>query len=297
MGYKEFFPFGAQSIEVIFKCNRCDNEVKTEEFYLPKPNYLADRASDSHNESEQNASCESCGKDFDITISVGYADAYVSIDDVPDLDILEIIENSQEEDEEYYNEQIESILSSSDYHFIFIHEITNLKELNDVDLRNANLQKTLMRQIYSSVISCLEDYLSSTLIKEVLNNEENFKNFVKTNPNIKDRKFNLNDIYQELDKLTDVVKKELVDVIYHDLVKVKNMYQDSLKIEFPPIGSLMSIIKTRHDMVHRNGKDKDGNIININENIIDETIDIVEEFVTDLESRIRHREEINKLKS
>lgn len=50
-------------------------------------------------------------------------------------------------------------------------------------------------------------------------------------------------------------------------------------------------------MVHRNGKDKDGNIININENIIDETIDIVEEFVTDLESRIRHREEINKLKS
>lgn len=290
MGYKEFFPFGAESIEIVFKCDSCDNEIKTEALYLPSPNYLAERSSDSHNESEEYICCENCGKDFEVTISVGYADAFVNIYDISDVDIIEIIENQELDDEDYYNDQIESILSSTDYHSIFTHEITNLKELNDVDLRNPNLQKTLLRQIYSSTISCLEDYLSSTLIKEVLNNDENFKNFVKTNPKIKDRKFNLNDIYDELEKLTDIVKKELVDVIYHDLVKVRSMYQDSLKIDFPEIANLISIIKTRHDMVHRNGKDKDGKIIEITESIIDEIIEIVEEFAMDIESKIRHKE-------
>lgn len=294
MGYREFFPFGAQSIEVIFKCDACDFEVKTAELYLPKPNYFADKASDSHNESQESVCCEKCGKDFEITVSVGFADAYVNIDDIPDVDILEVIEISEEEDE-YYNEQIESILSSSNYYDIFLHEIENLKELNNVDLKNPNLQKTLLRQLYSSIISCLEDYLSSTLIKEVLNIESNFKNFVKTNPKIKEQKFGLNNIYEELDKLTDVVKKELVDVIYHDLPKVRNMYQDSLKIQFPEIGDLMIIIKTRHDMVHRNGKDKDGKTIILSETIIDETIDRVQEFVMDIETRIRPDEKMKEL--
>ena len=87
----------------------------------------------------------------------------------------------------------------------------------------------------------------------------------------------------------------MVAVIYHDLPKVKNMYQDSLKIAFPEISELMLIIKTRHDMVHRNGKDKDGKIIEITESIIDEIIEIVEEFVMDIESKIKNEEVLKKI--
>jgi transcription elongation factor Elf1 len=294
MGYKEFFPFGAKSIEIIFKCDVCNHIVKTESFHLPTPNYLAEKASDSHNGNQEDAICDKCNKNFEIDISVGFADAYVEIDDVLDVDIFEIIENFQEDDE-YYEDQINSILSGTDYYEIFIHEIGNLKDINDVDLRNSNLQKTLLRQIYSSIISCLEDYLSSTLIREVLNVDLYFKNFVRTNPRIKDRKFNLNDIYEELEKLTDVVKKELVDVIYHDLPKVRLMYQGALKIDFPEIADLMKIIMTRHDMVHRNGKDKDGKIIELNEGIIDDVIDMVQDFVTDIESRIKYAERLRQI--
>ena len=292
MGYKEFFPFGTKSIEINFKCDSCNNEVITEELFIPSPNYAAEKASDSHNESEESAYCVNCDKDFEISINVGYADAYVDID-VPDENILQITENPEDE-EDYYNDQVDSILSSSNYYALFLNEIENLKSLNDVDLKNSIIQKTLLRQIYSSTISCLEDYLSSTLIKEVLNNEENFRNFVKTNPKIKNQKFNLNDIYEELEKITDVVKRELVAVIYHDLPKVKNMYQDSLKIAFPEISELMLIIKTRHDMVHRNGKDKDGKIIEITESTIDEIIETVEEFVLDIESKIKNEDIMKK---
>lgn len=291
MGYKVFFPFGTKSIEIIFNCNECGEEIATEEYSIPHPNYFAEKASDSHNSMTVNECCENCGTEYEIDINVGYGDAYVEINDVKDDDILEIIEY-QEEDDEYYNDQIDSILSTTNYYDIFVNEIENLKSLNDVDLRNYNLQKTLLRQIYSSTISCLEDYLSSTLIFEIFNHEENFKNFVKTNPKIKDRKFSLNEIYEELEKIEDVVKKELLDVIYHDLPKVRNMYQDSLKIKFPEIGDLILIIKNRHDMVHRNGKNKQGKVIEINENIIDDTISKVSEFVLELESKIRPEEKI-----
>ncbi|RTY93875.1 hypothetical protein [Flavobacterium sp. GT3R68] len=290
MGYREFFPFGAKSIEIVFKCNGCGHEITSEELFLPKLNYLVD---DANNQSNEYAYCSHCEKEFDISVNVAFSDSYVEISDVPSLDILDIIENSDNDD--YYNEQIDSILSGSDYYDIFLVEMENLKSLNDVDLKSKELQNTLLRQIYSSVISCLEDYLSSTLINEVLNKEENFKNFVKTNPKIKERKFSLNDIYQELDKINDIVKKELVDVIYHDLPKVRNMYQDSLKIQFPEIADLMSIIKTRHDMVHRNGKDKEGNVIRITESTIDDIIEIVEEFAMDIESKVRHTGVLGKI--
>lgn len=292
MGYKEFFPFGTKSIEIIFNCSECAEEITSEEHSIPQPNYLAEKASDSHNSITVNEYCESCSAEYEININVGYGDAYVEIYDIEDNDILEIIGHQDEYDEEYYNDQIDSILSTTNYYDIFLNEIENLKSLNDIDLRNNNLQKTLLRQLYSSIISCLEDYLSSTLVFEVFNSEDNFKNFVKTNPKIKDRKFSLNEIYDELGKIEDIVKKELLEVIYHDLPKVKNMYQDSLKIKFPEIGDLMLIIKTRHDMVHRNGKNKEGKIIEINEGIIDDVIIKVSEFILEIESKIRPEEKM-----
>lgn len=89
-----------------------------------------------------------------------------------------------------------------------------------------------------------------------------FQKFCKNIHGIKNRKFDLSEIYDKFDKLRDIVKIELVEVIYHDLPKVKGMYQDTFQIEFPEIGDLMKVIKTRHDMVHRNGKNKEGEKLN-----------------------------------
>ncbi len=161
-----------------------------------------------------------------------------------------------------------------------------MRELNNLFVQNNELLETLQRQIYSSSITCLEDYLSTTLIKKILNNDSFFKNFVKTNPKIINRKFSLNEIYEQLNRIRDIVKFELVNVIYHDLPKVKLMYQSSLEITFPEIDDLVLIIQKRHDMVHRNGKDKEGNKIEISKEIVDNIIDMVQYFIMDLESRI-----------
>ena len=48
------------------------------------------------------------------------------------------------------------------------------------------------------------------------------------------------------------------DVIYHDLPKVSGMFRDALGIELPNIGEIYKSVFIRHDLVHRNGKTKDG---------------------------------------
>ncbi|MDA8910382.1 hypothetical protein N9I21_01180 [Crocinitomicaceae bacterium] len=284
MGYSEFFPFGNKSVTVEFDCDECGNRVESEEIGIPSPNYAAEKASDSHNENDGYAVCENCDKNFDVYVYAGYADGYVEINDVDDESIQ--VHEIEDELDEYYEEQIDAIIHSLNFITQFNKELNNLKQLNEVDLGNDGLQETLRRQIFSGAITCLEDYLSTTLIQEVLNNEDNFKQFVKTFRHIKNRKFDLSEIYDKLDKIRDIVKKELVDVIYHDLPKVKGMYHDTLGIDFPDIGDLMTAIKTRHDMVHRNGKNKEGKKIEITKEVVIDVMAKVETFVTEIDEKI-----------
>lgn len=289
MGYSEFSPWGNKSVTVEFDCDNCGHRVISEEIGIPTPNYMAEKASDSHNENDGYAVCPECDKNFDVYVYAGYGDGYVEIADVEDETMVVNEITDERELDSYIEEQIDAIIDSLNFITVFNKEISNLKQLNDINLENPDLQETLRRQIYSGAITCLEDYLSTTIIQEVLNKEEYFKNFVKTYHGIKNRKFELSEIYDKLDKLRDTVKIELVEVIYHDLPKVKGMYQDTFKIEFPEIGDLMKAIKTRHDMVHRNGKNKEGEKIEITKDLISEVIDQVEKFVHDINDKLTNR--------
>jgi len=286
MGYTDFFPHGNKSVIVRFTCDECGNEVESEEIGIPTPNFAAEKASDSHNENEGGAVCGECGKDFNVYVYAGYADGYVEINDVDD-DSISVEEIVDEKELEYYmNEQIDAIVQSLNYISQFDKELNNLRKLNETDLGDSQLQETLQRQIFSGAITCLEDYLSTTLIQRVLSDETIFKDFVKTFKKFKDRKFDLSDLYEKVDAIEDIVKQELVDIIYHDLPKVRGIYQDTLKINFPVIKDIMKIITNRHDMVHRNGKNKEGEKIEISQDVVTDVIEKVEKFVKEVESEL-----------
>ncbi len=280
----DFNPFGTESIIVKFTCDNCDHEVTSDDIYIPSPNYAAETASDSYNDNDGSAICENCSKEFEITVYVSYAGGSIDIQDIDDDDVIEVIEN-QEKLDEYYDEQINSIIFNSGNILSFITELENLKKLNNETIGDTELQNTLKRQLYSGAITCLEDFLSQTLIKAVLSNEKFFKNFVRTFPGINARKFSLSEIFEKQQGLKDIVKKELLDIMYHNLPKVKPIYKNTLGIEFPDIADLIKIVLTRHDMVHRNGKSKDGAIIEINKDIVDDVINKVEAFAKDIEMK------------
>lgn len=286
MGFCEFSTHGVKAVIVNFICSKCGEDVESDEINLFSPNIETEKASNSHSNNIDRTECPKCGENYDVGVFARWPDGYIDIDDVDAESIaLKIVE-----DEEYYDyvvsSQIDSIIESSNFIIQFNQEIENLKSLNNVNLHDITLQETLQKQIYSGIITCLEDYLSTTLIQNVLNNDEYFKNFVKTYPNMKKRRFNLNEIYEKIDDLRDIVKMELIEVIYHDLPKIKLMYQETFKVDFPIINDLMQIIMNRHDLVHRNGKNKDGKKIEISSTDVLEAIDKVDQFVKDIDSKI-----------
>ncbi len=282
MAHIEFFPFGLESIQAKFHCDKCDNEVTSEEISVPDPDFTAEKAKDSYNDNDGYAVCENCEKEFSISVWVSFVDGYIEIDDIDDEGLIEIIEQ-QEELDEHYEKQIDAIQSTTEFITVFDMEIDNLNNLNEKDLGDPALQNTLQRLIYAGVITCMEDYLSSTLINKVLGDDEVFKIFVRTCHGLKNQRFNLSELYLKLDKIRDIVKKELLDVIYHDLPKVKGMFEDTLGIEFPEIGEIMKIVQNRHDMIHRNGKNKEGEEIELNQKAVKDVIDEVEIFVNSID--------------
>ncbi len=279
MAQVEFNPFGTEAVFIKFKCDECKHEVTSEEIDVPTPDYSADTARDSSNDCDGYAVCPNCSKEFDVTVWVSYVGGYIDVPDLEDEDVIDVIEVQEVKMDEYYEEQIQTYLFNSNSLDIFNREILNIEKLNEMNVNDKKLEVTLKRQLYSGVVTCMEVYLSDKLINSVLKNNELFKRFVKTFHGIRDRKFSLGEIFEKQEQLETIVKKELLEIIYHDLPKVKGMYQDTFNISFPEIDKIVKIVLQRHHMVHRNGKTKEGEIINIDKDKVKETIKTIKEFV------------------
>ena len=87
------------------------------------------------------------------------------------------------------------------------------------------------------------------------------------------RKLTLSEIYKRSDGLEDEIKKYLIDIIWHNLAKIKQMYKKTFNIDFPDeLGELYGAVITRHDIVHRNGRTLEGQKVIINKNKIEQLI-------------------------
>ena len=87
--------------------------------------------------------------------------------------------------------------------------------------------------------------------------------------------------------LKDDGKVIMLDTIYHNLPTVQQMYQDTFQIKFPSIKKVYEYVRMRHDLVHRNGKTKDGKQVNTDDATISSLIHEVNMFIHEI---------INKLK-
>lgn len=127
----------------------------------------------------------------------------------------------------------------------------------------------------------MEAFLSETFMKLVFNEAKYFRSFVKTHPKFEE-KFELKQIFEKQDQLNAKVTKVILDTIYHNLPIVRNMYRDTFDIKFPETENLHEHVKMRHDLVHRNGKTKDGQEIIVNDNQIDKLIEDTKAFIQSL---------------
>lgn len=190
-------------------------------------------------------------------------------------------------DDYEYEEEYEAIVENSNYLHNFVREIENIKLLLEIEVDQESLKETLYRQLYSSIISTLETFLSSAFINLTVESDEYFQRFIKTNPEFKNQKFELHEIFDKYSSLEKIAQKVMLDTIYHNLPVVRNMFRDTFQIEFPDFSNIQKAVLTRHDLVHRNGFTKEGEKVIIDKEKITDLAEEVQEFVFQLSSKLK----------
>ena len=144
--------------------------------------------------------------------------------------------------------------------------------------------------LYGHVVAALEGYLASTFIDKVTspNNSKLLRKVVESDPKFNKDHFKLREIFEIRERLENIIKKHLREVIFHKIDKVKSMYKSVLDIDFgDDIKWLFQAVLLRHDCVHRAGYDKEGEEIEINSEIIENLITRCSNLVIYIEGKLK----------
>lgn len=283
-----FNAFSTRSITLRFRCSECEEKIEEIIEGIPSPNLLSERDTYSGTlESDcTDIECPNCHKNYNIQLASSMYGGELYSDDLDEDTEIEVenIENDYFED---YSEIVESNTSFFD---TFCIQMETNKRLFEISVLASDMKTTLNKLLFANIITCLETYLSDALINTVLGTEIYLKRFVENFKDYKDSSFKLCDIYKKIENLKKQVKEDLFALMYHNLPKIKAIYKTTLNIDFPNnIDDVMKKIYVRHHLVHRNGKDQDGNQIIITKDELNQTYDLIYNFVKEIDNQFKEK--------
>ncbi len=180
-----------------------------------------------------------------------------------------------------------SIADNTNYFDHFKENISQIRLLNRLEINEADQKETLNKLLFVNCITAMETYLSDAFINTVLRDKSLFRRLLENDPELKGRKVELSDIYSRLENLYSEVSDYLIEIIYHNLSKIKPMYRSVLCINFPDdISEIMRAIQVRHDIVHRNGKSRNGDIIKLTDQDIEIHLERIEKFIEHIDAQL-----------
>lgn len=202
-------------------------------------------------------------------------------DTVCSLDITDLISGGWVDDFEDFVQ-----VQAGETHFYKLLTVS-LDELNTLNSTSEN--PVLQRMIFASVITTMEAYLSDTMKSHVLNRDAIKRRFVESHAsNSFSKKIPKNEVFSFLDDLKRTLNDEIDQISFHNIDTVKDLYKRVLLCVFPEenLSKLRPAIFMRHDIVHRNGKKADGNIISVSHQDVVELIELVKNVTKAIDLQI-----------
>lgn len=188
--------------------------------------------------------------------------------------------------EDYDDYLVEDIALITEYYNNFSAAILDIESLLKTDVEDG-VANCFYRLLFVNVVTVLETYLSNAFINTVVPNPDLMRRFIETTPEFQSEKVALSDVFKAIEEVEQKAKSHLADIVWHNLQRVKPMYQDTLDIAFPKdIGAIFRAIIKRHDIVHRNGKTKSGDEILIQQKDVRDLIAAVESFAQHIDAQL-----------
>lgn len=152
----------------------------------------------------------------------------------------------------------------------------------------------LNRMIFSHQITALESYLGDTLMKAVLADKAAMTSLIKKDTRLSKKVFSLAEISRTPDLVANRLREYLGSIMYYDLPRVDFLYGAALQVGILDLiqdkAVLLKAINQRHDCVHRNGFDKDGEqLISFTKSYVQRIADLIKDLVEKVEKTLRTR--------
>lgn len=261
--------------EVRFTCPVCGERV-VEDVEVPETNWIGDNADERFVEDDADTDCRNCDTGF--TLHMQNSDGYVTalLYDHEDVEVECGRADMVEPDEPDYDD-----LDIAEYPGAALSQA--LIDVRRVLVATASIpyRDTVHRMAFVQQFAALEAYLSDTLIGQILNKPALLTKALTSIDELKNIRVSLADINSDTDLIRRIVGAHLRDLLYHNFAKVGLIYNATLGFGLFPDKDvqvrMFRALPIRHDCVHRNGKDKEGNA----------RIEVDETFVLQVENDIR----------
>ncbi|MBQ1782167.1 MAG: hypothetical protein II007_00780 [Gammaproteobacteria bacterium] len=176
--------------------------------------------------------------------------------------------------------------SHSDLHRSFQFKIRNLRDLTDLQVSISH-EETFYKMSYAHAVTLMESFLADTVRSLILSDDKYFQNAISKVEVLKDNKYTLKEITKQQDGARGFAIKELSGVMYHNVPKVreilKSILGESISVDMSDVCRITTL---RYDIVHRDGKTTDGDLIKVDKDIALEAIAAVEIFVEKVAAEI-----------
>lgn len=168
----------------------------------------------------------------------------------------------------------------------FHKSISEYKLLLDEELSDESNVQTMLKLIHIGVVASLDTFVLDCILSKVLNDEASFKSFVTTilgKKNVNAKRSRNERIMWEHKMIDRIITKsysniETINRVFDLMYNVSLTDQDK---------SVETHIFNRHLIAHRNGRKKDGSIVNISKSEINTIICNISDFVDQIYKKIR----------
>ncbi|ANL70413.1 hypothetical protein AMC83_CH00375 [Rhizobium phaseoli] len=144
-------------------------------------------------------------------------------------------------------------------------------DLNDLRRGSGNSDtKTLLRKVlFQQYITLLEAFLGDTFTRIARKNPSAINETIKRLDAFKDSKVSYRELASKPHFLRDKVIDYFENLSWHDLSKANQICEAMLSVRLfnddEQEARLLAAVRVRHDLVHRNGKSRDGSAHNIDD--------------------------------
>lgn len=261
---------------LMFACPKCDHEI-ADRVDVPLPDWSGDNADERMTSADDYVDCPNCNESYLVNIDNMDGTVFAALADHQSTKVS-AGDAELESDEEWYDPPfVEETVEQLGLNLG--HTLNEIRDL--LALRGDPKRSTLInRMAFVQLCGSLEAYLQDTLLSHVLADAKVLEKLVMGDKLLVSETVTLADLLRDPAILRKRVRRYLQEQLYHNLAKVAVLYKIAFEIELFSNANLKKRMHTamshRHDCVHRNGHDIEGQ-----PKII--TVDYVLEFAQDVE--------------